>query len=141
MNLETRIRTLRNCAFFSMVPEADLAVLAEAMHEEMYGDGEVIFEAGDRADRVYVVAAGELMALIPDQEASARKIGPGDLLGEYGLFDDGARSATVTCQSQVTLLTMDYMQFREFLVTFPEATLSILKRTVKRLLFLESKSR
>lgn len=141
MTLETRIRTLHNCAFFSVVPESDLVVLAEAMHEEMFGDGEVVFERGDRADRIYVVLAGELMVVVPGEEGFARKIGPGDLIGEYGLFDDGIRSATVTCQSQVTLLSMDYPRFREFLVTFPEATLSILGRTVQRLLVLEAKAR
>ena len=141
MTLETRIRTLHNCAFFSVVPEPDLVVLAEAMHEEMFGDGELVFEYGDRADRVYVVSAGELMAVVPGKEGTARQIGPGDLVGEYGLFEHGARSATVTCQSAVTMLSMDYPRFREFLVTFPEATLSILGRTVRRLLVLESKSR
>lgn len=141
MTLEERIRTLHNSAFFSVVPEPDLVVLAEAMHEEMFADGELIFEYGDRADRIYVVSTGELMAIVPGQEGSARKIGPGDLIGEYGLFEQGSRSATVTCQSAVTMLSMDYTRFREFLVTFPEATLSILGRTVKRLLVLESKSR
>ena len=141
MTLEERIRTLHNSSFFSVVPEPDLVVLAEAMHEEMFADGEIIFEYGDRADRIYVVAAGELMAIVPGQEGSARKIGSGELIGEYGLFEQGARSATVTCQSGVTMLSMDYTQFREFLVTFPEATLSILGRTVKRLLVLEAKSR
>ena len=141
MTLETRIRTLHNCAFFSVVPESDLVVLAEAMHEEMFGDGEIVFEYGDRADRIYVVSEGELMIVVPGEEGTARQIGPGDLLGEYGLFEQGARSATVTCQSAVTLLSMDYPRFREFLVTFPEATLSILGRTVKRLLVLEHKSR
>jgi CRP-like cAMP-binding protein len=141
MTLEKRIRTLHNCAFFSVVPEGDLVVLAEAMHEEMFGDGELVFEYGDRADRVYVVAEGELMAVVPGKEGTARQIGPGDLVGEYGLFEHGARSATVTCQSAVTLLSMDYTRFREFLVTFPEATLSILGRTVRRLLVLEEKSR
>ncbi len=141
MTLETRIRTLHNCAFFSVVPEPDLVVLAEAMHEEMFGDGELVFEYGDRADRVYVVSEGELMAVVPGKEGTARQIGPGDLVGEYGLFEHGARSATVTCQSAVTMLSMDYPRFREFLVTFPEATLSILGRTVRRLLVLETKSR
>ncbi len=141
MTLEGRIRTLHNCAFFSVVPEQDLIVLAEAMDVEMYGDGEIIFEFGERANRVYVVASGDLMAVVPGKKSSARPIGPGDMVGEYGLFDDGIRSATVTCQSAVTLLSMDYPRFREFLVTFPEATLSILGRTVKRLLILEAKLR
>lgn len=141
MTLESRIRTLRNCAFFSVVPEQDLNVLAEAMDVEMYADGEIVFEFGDRADRVYVVVAGELMAVVPGKKSSARPIRAGDMLGEYGLFDDGVRSATVTCQSGVTMLSMDYPRFREFLVNFPEATLSILGRTVKRLLLLEAKAR
>jgi len=141
MTLDDRIRTLHACDFFSVVPEADLAVLAETMHEEQFGDGETVFEYGDPADRVYVIVSGELLIEVPGTTGATRHIGPGDLVGEYGMFDGTARSATVTSLSQTTLLALDYTRFRAFLVTFPEATLSILDRTVKRLLVLERKSR
>lgn len=140
MTLDARITALHNCAFFSVVPEPDLLLLAEAMHEEQFGDGDLVCEAGDPADRVYVVASGALQVELPGGGGATREIGPGDLVGEYGLFGDGTRSATITCQGPVTLLAMDYPRFHAFLVTFPDATVSILRRTVKRLLVLESKA-
>lgn len=141
MTLDARIHTLHACEFFSVVPEPDLVVLAEAMTEEQFSDGEIVFEHGDAADRVYVIASGELLVEVPGATGATRRIGRGDLVGEYGMFGNGMRSATVTCQSAAVLLAMDYSRFRAFLVTFPEATLSILSRTVKRLLMLERKSR
>ncbi|MGI9413912.1 MAG: Crp/Fnr family transcriptional regulator [Hyphomicrobiales bacterium] len=140
MTLDARITTLHNCAFFSVVPEPDLLLLAEAMHEEQFGEGDLVCEAGDPADRVYVVASGALKVEVPGADGATREIGPGDLVGEYGLFGDGTRSATITCLAPVTLLAMDYPRFNAFLVTFPEATVSILRRTVKRLLVLESRA-
>ena len=35
-------------------------------------------------------------------DALTELLGPGDLLGEYGLFDEGARSATVSPVSSAT---------------------------------------
>lgn len=141
MTLDSRMRTLHSCEFFSVVPEQDLAVLAEVMQEEQFSEGDVVFDYGDEADRVYVVVSGEFLVEVPGTTGATRRIGPGDLVGEYGMFDGSVRSATVTCLKDATVLALDYTRFRAFLVTFPEATLSILSRTVKRLLVLERKSR
>lgn len=137
MTLDQRLHTLHNCEFFGGVPESDLLALAEVMHEEHFASGERVCSAGDVGDRVYLVMTGGLDVAVPGQGGSVRQLGPGDLFGEYGMFDGGLRTATVTCREDTSLLTLDYARFRAFLLDFPETMLSIFGTTVHRLLHLE----
>ncbi len=139
MSFDERLHTLHNCEFFSSVPASDLSALAEVLHEEHYADGEIVCKSQDIGDRVYLVMTGGLEVVISGHEDAVRRLGPGDLFGEYGMFDGGLRSATVTCQEATTLLTLDYARFRAFLLDFPETMLSIFGVTVTRLLALERK--
>lgn len=139
MSFDERLHTLHNCEFFGTVPASDLSALAEVLHEEHYADGEIVCRAEDTGDRVYLVMTGGLEVVIPGHEDAVRRLGPGDLFGEYGMFDGGLRTATVTCYETTTLLTLDYARFRAFLLDFPETMLSIFGVTVTRLLALERK--
>jgi CRP-like cAMP-binding protein len=140
MSFDQRLRALHNCAFFSTVPETNLTALAQAMREERFEKGEVICEAGDSGDQVYVVMSGALEVRVPSDEGPARRLAPGDLFGEYGMFDGGLRTATVTCIEPSRLLTLDYARFRAFLLDFPETMFSIFGATVDRLLALERRA-
>lgn len=137
MSFEARLHALSKCEFFGAVSESDRAALVEVMREEKYAEGETVCRAGEPSDRVYVVASGTLDVTVPGRQGSVRHLHAGDLFGEYGMFDEGVRTATVTCLTPATLLTLDYPRFRMFLLNFPEATLSIFGATVRRLQALE----
>ena len=139
LNVAERIRILGICPVFSAVPADSLGVLAEMMETERFGAGEVLFEHGDSSDRIYVVAAGSLSVLLPGGADPARTLGPGELLGEYGMFSALARTATVKARTQAVLMSLDYQRFRAFLLQFPEATLALLKTAVQRLIAAEAK--
>ena len=107
------------------------------MHEEHFASGETVCcSAGDIGDRVYLVMSGGLDVALPGQGGCGPASSlPGDLFGEYGMFDGGLRTATVTCREDSTrLLTLDYARFRAFLLDFPETMLSVFGTTVHRLL-------
>ena len=137
MSFEARQLALSKCDFFGTVSEPDRAALVEVMREERYAEGETVCRAGDPSDRVYVVMSGALDVQVAGRTGSTRHLYAGDLFGEYGMFEEGVRTATVTCLAPTTLLTLDYPRFRSFLITYPEATLSIFGATVKRLRALE----
>lgn len=139
MNLDDRISALYRGSLFRSVPEADLFVLAESMREEHFGKGEMICAVGDVADRVFLVVKGQLAVLPAGQSGHEISIGPGTLFGEYGLFDTGLRTATVTAVEPSDLLTLNYDQFRAFMLQFPEAMFAILGATVEQLLATQRK--
>jgi CRP-like cAMP-binding protein len=122
------------------VPARDLAVLAEMVHVEHLPENELLFQHGDPADCVYVVAAGRLAVFLPDAPKPVRHLEPGDVLGEYGMFAGMTRTATVRAETAAVLLSLDYQRFRAFLLHFPEATLVLLKTAVQRLVEHERKT-
>ena len=134
MRLEARIEALQHGTLFASVPQDDLAVLAESMSEEAFGRDAVVCAAGDPADRIYVVMTGSFEVRPAGVEDHRITLRPGDLFGEYGLFDQGLRTATIVAREPGTLLTLDYGRFRAFLIQFPEAMLAILGTTVGQLL-------
>src|SRR5579871_5912715 len=78
-------------------------LLAEAIRREgrpvAFGDHHVLFVEGDRPERVILVEQG--WALLSCTGEGGKQVvlgiaGPGDVLGEVSIFDDGLRSATAT---------------------------------------------
>jgi CRP-like cAMP-binding protein len=141
LSIAEKLRAVETCPLFSGVPSADLAVLAEMMRTEYLRADEILFQAGEFSDSVYVVAAGTLNVFLPDESLPVRALSPGDLLGEYGLLANLARTATVRASTEAILLSLDYQRFRAFLLRFPEATLVMLKTAVARLVAAENKNR
>lgn len=79
------------------------------MHRRPFKAGEVLFRKGDAADNLIYVASGELKL-----EEIGRKIGPGELIGEIGLFAPGrTRTQTLVCETDGEIYHMtDKMVFR-----------------------------
>lgn len=134
MRLDARMQALQQGTLFASVPEADLAVLAESMSEEAFGTNETVCVEGEPADRIFVVMTGRFEVRPPLGGDRAITLGAGDLFGEYGLFDQGLRTATIVASEPGILLTLEYPRFRSFLLMFPEAMLAILGTTVGQLL-------
>ena len=134
LSVAERIRTLGICPLFSKVPSADLGLLAEMMDSERLSAGEVLFEHGEPSERVYVLAGGTLSVFLPSEPEPVRTLGnAGELLGEYGMFARGRRTATVRADEDSVLLSLDYRRFRAFLLQFPESMLALLEVAVQRL--------
>lgn len=63
---------------------------------------EVLFNEGDLGDALYIVLEGTLSIEHDGVQLVTR--GPGELVGEFALIDEHARSATVVAQGPVKLL-------------------------------------
>ncbi len=60
--------------------------------------------------------------------------GRGSVVGEYGMFGPGRRTASVVSRGPSRALALDYQRFHRFLLAFPESSLALLKLTVERLI-------
>lgn len=139
MILDSRIHALQHSPLLASVPEADLAVLAESMSEETFASDAIVCSEGDPADRIFFVMTGRFEVRHSSGSKTGIMLEPGELFGEYGLFDQGLRTATVVAREPGTLLTLDYDRFRAFLLLFPEAMFAILSETVGELLAFQRK--
>jgi MFS family permease len=76
--------------------------------------GDVIVHQGDPADRFYIIERGTFtVSQVSDAgtEIELRRLGPDDVFGELGLLRGGARTATVSAESDGLLLALDRAEF------------------------------
>lgn len=91
MNAALRTQTRASSRIFSAIPRSELEVLGEMMRTESFGAGSVVAE-GEPADCVFVIAAGTLSVYLHGATTPMRTLGPGDVLGEYGMVTGAVRS-------------------------------------------------
>jgi monoamine oxidase len=130
--INARVAILERSALFSAVPSNELRALVAMFEPVQFAAGTTICEAGDDADCVYVIDRGEVEVNLPNGR-SVDVRGRGGVVGEYGLFESGHRTATVVAISDVRALRLDYQRFQRFLLAFPEALYALLKLTVSQL--------
>jgi serine phosphatase RsbU (regulator of sigma subunit) len=76
---------------------------------QTYAAGEVVFCAGDYADKMYVVVDGELLLTLHGNEIDW--LSAGDMFGEMGMVENRPRSGTVTAVTDSTLIPIDRLRF------------------------------
>jgi monoamine oxidase len=130
--INARVAILERSAMFSAVPSNELRALVAMFEPVQFASGTTICAAGDAAYCVYVIDRGEVEIQLPNGVSIATR-GRGGVVGEYGLFESGHRTATVIATSDVRALRLDYQRFQRFLLAFPEALYALLKLTVNQL--------
>ncbi|RFC51057.1 MAG: cAMP-binding domain containing protein [Verrucomicrobia bacterium] len=71
--------------------------------------GQVIFHAGDTADRMYAVIAGQVDIVIHGQVVES--VEAGGVFGEMALIEDRPRNATATVTAPARLVGIDHKRF------------------------------
>ena len=107
---------------------ADLAEVARFMA------GATLVKQGEIGDSFYVVLTGQ--AKVVANKRTMNHLLPGDHFGEISLLDGGPRSASVTAETEMTLVIITQKDFLALLAKDPEITVCLLEgmaRTVRRL--------
>jgi hypothetical protein len=139
--IDFRFSVLGQSAVFASVPSQDLRVLATMFERKHYVDGETICSAGEPATCMYAVAAGEVEVYLPGAEAALATMRVPDVVGEYGMFRQAGRTATLIARGDTVVLAIDYHRFKRFLMAFPESLMALMTRTVERLQDVQSSLR
>jgi NADH dehydrogenase len=99
--------------FVNLLTEPDIVQLKTdkrlGICREVRGAKEVIFQQGDRGDRLYVIVEGEVEVVREDagRETVLARLGPGECFGEMALVSDNPRMATARTVGPCKLLTLD----------------------------------
>jgi hypothetical protein len=131
--LVERLAILADSEIFAVVPDNELKILAMMFEPVWFDDGQVICRPGDPATLVYAVAEGEIEVQLRDG-SSVRMLRRGSVVGEYGMFGSGTRTATLIAHGRCRALALDYQRFLRFLLAFPESALALMRLTVEQLL-------
>lgn len=100
------------------------------MHLRKHKAGEVLFRKGDVADEIVYVASGKLRL-----QGIDHFIGPGELIGEIGLFSpEKVRTLTVVCDTDCDLYQMTDEQIYRLYYQNPKLGFFFMRLIVERLL-------
>ncbi|MDD2965402.1 MAG: ATP-binding protein [Bacteroidales bacterium] len=91
---------------------------------------QVLFEKGDEAHSMFIVAQGVVSVHIDQYELSELK--PGSLIGEYALVDDNPRSATVTAKVNTLLVEIPKREFLSILQNNTLFCFAVMKMMIRR---------
>jgi CRP/FNR family transcriptional regulator, cyclic AMP receptor protein len=110
--------------------DMSLEPLRPFMTLERHSSGHVLFQKGEFADRMFFISAGNLLV----EEVNVR-LGPGDVVGEIGVFSlEQVRVATVRCLSDVELMSIAKQHMGEICLQNPGISFYLLSLITNRLL-------
>ncbi|HEY5171014.1 MAG TPA: cyclic nucleotide-binding and patatin-like phospholipase domain-containing protein [Acidimicrobiia bacterium] len=117
------VALLREVPLFAEFREEELAGLAARCLTRRYRKGETLWEVGDPAEELLIVAEGEL-AVWGSGEIVAR-LDRGDTVGEIALLLHEPRSATTTATRQTRVLVLSQTRFESVVRDDPRASAAI----------------
>jgi len=110
--------------------DAEREALAGALEALELDRGERLFDVGDPADGLLLVAAGRV-ALASDAHGARGEFGPGAALGAISLVDDGVRVARAETVSRARVLHLGRDAYRRFADAQPRAACRLLEALLR----------
>ncbi|MHC4940338.1 MAG: cyclic nucleotide-binding domain-containing protein [Planctomycetota bacterium] len=80
---------------------------------KLYQDGENLMRQGEKGDFMVVIQSGKVLIIAESElgEILVGTAGPGEIVGEMALFEQGVRTATVRASGEVRALRVDKRTF------------------------------
>lgn len=127
---------LSRVALFSGLSDNERRAVAGRVVRQQVDAGELIFNEGDACQGLFIVETGAVK--IFKTSASGREQilaieGPGGLIAELPVFDDGPYPASASATEPTTLLFLSKRDFRSLCLEHPEMGLKVLKAVGQRL--------
>ncbi|HEV8669373.1 MAG TPA: Crp/Fnr family transcriptional regulator [Candidatus Limnocylindria bacterium] len=120
---------------FAPLGQRERLELATRMRARHFQRNEVIFHRDDPSGHVYLIASGTVKVSVPQeggQEVVIALHRGGDVFGEISLFDEGARSATVTAMTETLAFALANRDFMDVLRGNPDAMRQLLALLARR---------
>lgn len=109
------VEFLKKIALLNGLSDEEIAQVAEVCREAVVNRGDVILEENAPSDAMYIIREGMVEVILEPGKVTPEALaapaptpllalGRGQVFGEMGLVDRGARSATVRCAADNTRL-------------------------------------
>ena len=115
---DPRLQMLKNVVLFKDLGMRDLAMVNSLMHERQYLAEEVIFDAGEEGQGLFLVLAGRIkIVLPPPSQDLLLELGPGAFFGEVALLDQSLRTAQARAIEDTHIVVLFRAEFLSLLET------------------------
>jgi HEAT repeat protein len=124
-----KVLLLKSAPLFAALDSEELAALADIALENEFAANEVIFEEGQPAHHLYVLARGkvEVFYRVDSKEYAVARLGEMECFGEMAIVDEAPRSASVRALESALVLKIDRESFHELILDRPQIAFSIFK--------------
>jgi CRP/FNR family cyclic AMP-dependent transcriptional regulator len=124
------VELLERVPLFADFDRGDLQRLARTFKERTFAAGHTVASEGKSGAGFFVIASGEATVTVHGSERA--RLGPGDYFGEIALIDDGARSATITADSELRCYGLTSWEFRPLVEANASIAWKLLETMAKR---------
>lgn len=118
------LTTLHHVPLFASCSKKDLKRIVEVGDEASFKPGDRLVEQGQPGREAFIILKGAARV-----ERSGRRLanlGAGAMVGELALLDNGPRTASVICDTEVDVLVINQRNFHEILRDVPTLAQKIL---------------
>jgi CRP-like cAMP-binding protein len=127
---------LRQHDFFATMGDDALAAMLELTQTRVVKSRQTIFSQGEEGDSLYIILSG--CVKISTTSGSGKEtvlcfMGPGEVLGEIAVLDQGLRTATASTIEETRVLVLRRGAFMGFLERHPKVALHIITVLCARL--------
>jgi CRP/FNR family transcriptional regulator, cyclic AMP receptor protein len=127
---------LADVPFFALLDDDQRAQLAARVETVREPAGKAMFGYGDPGDAAYIVRAG-VVEIFSKNDTGERivleTVRAGDMFGEISLLDGGPRTAAAVVVEDLEAIVVDRGDLEEFLRVCPDAGMSLLAASGRRL--------
>jgi phosphoenolpyruvate synthase/pyruvate phosphate dikinase len=125
------VEVIGQVPLFAGLSEEEIAELALLFKERRFAAGETITKEGAGAAAFFVIDSGEVTVSLRGKHLAT--LTRGDYFGELALIDEGARSATITANSDLVCHGLTYWEFRPLVQQNATIAWNLLQTFARRL--------
>lgn len=104
-NEPPRLKQLKSLLLFETLSPRELKIVDGLLHERKYLKDEVVFDAGEEGQALYIILSGKILICHQGQPISGKigELNAGRLFGELALLDSSPRSTQTRAVEDTTL--------------------------------------
>jgi CRP/FNR family transcriptional regulator, cyclic AMP receptor protein len=132
------VELLQKIPLFAELKPRELEQLSGSFKERTFNAGETVATEGQEGAGFFVIESGEAVVSVGGDER--RRLGPGDYFGDIALIDQGARTATITAESDLHTYGLTFWDFRPLVENDARIAWPLLQVMARRLREAEAES-
>jgi CRP/FNR family transcriptional regulator, cyclic AMP receptor protein len=125
------VESLQRVPIFADLDKRELEQIARSFKERRFSAGDTLTSEGKGGAGFFLIDQGEASVTVEGQQRGTLK--PGDYFGEIALIDEGARSATITANSDLVCYGLTFWEFRPLVQENASIGWKLLQATAKKL--------